>query len=55
MNGTECLAKKIGFVLCMALLGALTGHTTYAMISTVVSRNPQCDMPSKNNGASLVN
>jgi hypothetical protein len=24
------LAKKLGFVLCTALLGALTGHTTYA-------------------------
>ena len=30
MNRSKCLAKKIGFVLCMALLVALTGHTTYA-------------------------
>jgi hypothetical protein len=26
----KCLADKVGFVLCTALLGTLTGHTTYA-------------------------
>ena len=30
MNRTKCLAKKAGFVLGTALLGMLTGHTTYA-------------------------
>jgi hypothetical protein len=30
MNGTKCLAKRIGFVLGTALLGAMTGHATYA-------------------------
>ena len=30
MNGTKRLAGKIGLVLCTALVGMLTGHTTYA-------------------------
>jgi hypothetical protein len=30
MNGTKCLAGKVGFVLGTALLGMVTGHTTYA-------------------------
>ena len=30
MNGIKCLASAVGFVSCTALLGALTGDTTYA-------------------------
>jgi hypothetical protein len=30
MNGSKRLAGKVGFVLCAALLGTLTGRTTYA-------------------------
>jgi uncharacterized protein DUF6600 len=31
MNGTRHLAGKVGFVVCTALFGALTGYTTYAV------------------------
>jgi len=30
MRIIKCLVDKVGFVLCTALLGTLTGHTTYA-------------------------
>jgi hypothetical protein len=36
MNGTKRLGRKIGFVLCTALLGALTGYTTYGQPSVSV-------------------
>jgi len=36
MNKTKCSAGKIGFVLCTALLGALTGYTTYGQPSVSV-------------------
>ena len=36
MNGTNRLGRKIGFVLCTALLGALTGYTTYGQPSVSV-------------------
>ena len=36
MNGTKRLGGKIGFVLCTALLGALTGYTTYGQPSVSV-------------------
>ncbi|MGA2139648.1 MAG: DUF6600 domain-containing protein [Verrucomicrobiia bacterium] len=37
MNGTKRLAGKVGFVLCTALLGTLTAHTTYAAEVVVVA------------------
>ena len=36
MKGTKRLGGKIGFVLCTALLGALTGYTTYGQPSVSV-------------------
>jgi hypothetical protein len=36
MNGTKRLGGKLGFVLCTALLGALTGYTTYGQPSVSV-------------------
>ena len=36
MNGTKRSGGKIGFVLCAALLGALTGYTTYGQPSVSV-------------------
>src|ERR1017187_6971434 len=36
MNGTNRLGRKIGFGLCTALLGALTGYTTYGQPSVSV-------------------
>ena len=39
MNRTKRLGGKIGFVLCTALLGALTGYTTYGQPSVSVGVN----------------
>jgi hypothetical protein len=40
MNGSKRLAGTVGFVLCSALLGPLTGRTTYAQVSVNVSVVP---------------
>ena len=44
MNRTRCLAGKVGFALCTALLGVLTGSTTYAVeISVGVAIHAESD------------
>jgi hypothetical protein len=44
MNRTKCLAKKVGFILGAALLGTLTGSTTYAAeISVGVAIHAESD------------
>jgi hypothetical protein len=43
MNITKRLGGKIGFVLCAALLGALTGYTTYGQTSVSVEIRTESD------------